>query len=285
MKMMTEEEKMYFLDFSSRMKKNTKKDYLEKLNELKHYIKKDLKNLKIEEARDYFEEIEDKYAKSTREKIYSYFHSFYEYLLDRELILENPLEKIEKTRVTREKNRDSVMSISEVTHLLEALEKVSIRDRAIIETLIFTGCIVSEIPEIRWSDLEVDENQNYFISLGRLRRRRILKVKKRLFDTYEKYGLMLGLNPVFEQREDKLFAGQGRKSITDRTVRIIVKKVMKSIDLEKYSARDLRHTFAALALYAGTPEEEVSRQLGWSAKNYGIRYKYVLNLIDDTSID
>lgn len=285
MKMMTEEEKAYFLDFSSKMKKNTKKDYLDKLNELKQYIKKDLKNLKIEEAKDYFEEIEDKYAKSTREKIYSYFHSFYQYLLDKDLILENPLEKIEKTRVTREKNRDSVMSISEVKYLLDELEKISIRDRAIIETLIFTGCIVSEIPEIRWSDLEVDEKQNYFISLGRLRRRRILKVKKRLFDTYEKYALMLGFNPVFEQREDRLFAGQGRKSITDRTVRIIVKKVMKSIKLEKYSARDLRHTFAALALYAGTPEEEVSRQLGWSAKNYGIRYKYVLNLIDDTSID
>ena len=55
--------------------------------------------------------------------------------------------------------------------------------------------------------------------------------------------------------------------------------------LKNYSAKDLRHSYAAISLLLGADKEEIQKQLGWSDKYYAIRYKNVIDFVDSESID
>lgn len=85
--------------------------------------------------------------------------------------------------------------------------------------------------------------------------------------------------------EDFVFTTQKSNSITDRNVRLIVRKALDNAGLCQYSAKDFRHSYAAIALRLGANESDIKKQLGWSDKYYAIRYKYVLNFVDSESID
>ncbi|MFR2553527.1 MAG: tyrosine-type recombinase/integrase, partial [Clostridioides difficile] len=85
--------------------------------------------------------------------------------------------------------------------------------------------------------------------------------------------------------DDFIFTTQKSNSITDRNVRLIVKKALDLAGLSQYSARDFRHSFAAISLRLGADESDVKNQLGWSDKYYAIRYKYVLNFVDSEIVD
>ena len=82
-----------------------------------------------------------------------------------------------------------------------------------------------------------------------------------------------------------VFTKKKSNSITDRNVRLIVKKALDLAGLPQYSAKDFRHSFAAISLRLGANEEDIKNQLGWSDKYYAIRYKYVLNFVDSESVD
>ena len=64
-----------------------------------------------------------------------------------------------------------------------------------------------------------------------------------------------------------------------------MKKALDYAGLSQYSAKDFRHSFAAISLRLGADEEDIKNQLGWSDKYYAIRYKYVLNFVDSESVD
>ena len=64
-----------------------------------------------------------------------------------------------------------------------------------------------------------------------------------------------------------------------------MKKALDYAWLSQYSAKDFRHSFAAISLRLGADEEDIKNQLGWSDKYYAIRYKYVLNFVDSESVD
>ena len=85
--------------------------------------------------------------------------------------------------------------------------------------------------------------------------------------------------------EDFVFTTQKSNYITDRNVRLIVRKALDLAGLSNYSAKDFRHSFVAISLRLGADEEDVKNQLGWSDKYYAIRYKYVLNFVDSQSVD
>ena len=73
------------------------------------------------------------YQKSTCEKIYSYLHSFYNYLKKEEYIEINPFRYVEKPTVSRIKSKDDVLSIQEINKLIDTLYKLNIRDKTKIE--------------------------------------------------------------------------------------------------------------------------------------------------------
>ena len=225
------------------------------------------------------------YKKSTCEKIYSYLHSFYNYLKKEEYIEINPFRYVEKPTVSRIKSKDDVLSIPEINKLIDTLYKLNIRDKTIIVFLITTGCLLNELVSLKWKDLMVDDKDNYYVRLGKKKKERIVKLHPYCFRLIEEYRHYSLLPEVIMPTEDFVFTTQKSNYITDRNVRLIVRKALDLAGLSNYSAKDFRHSFAAISLRLGADEEDVKNQLGWSDKYYAIRYKYVLNFVDSQSVD
>lgn len=275
-----------FKKFSKKLNPNTQHDYLSKIILFKEYIgEKDLINVDKDDCSRFVEEIQGKYAKSTCEKIYSYLHSFFNFLLKEGYIEMNPFRYVEKPTVTRIKTKEDVLSIQEINKLVNILPKLNIRDRVIIVFLVTTGCLLNELVNLKWKDLMLDENNNYYVRLGKGKKERVVKLHPYCFKLIEDYRDYSGLPEVILPSDDFVFTTQKSNSITDRNVRLIVKKALDLASLSKYSAKDFRHSYAAISLRLGADEQDIKKQLGWSDKYYAIRYKYVLNFVDSESID
>ena len=104
----------------------------------------------------------------------------------------------------------------------------------------------------------------------------------KLIEDYREHS---GLAQIISPNDEFVFTTQKSNSITDRNVRLIVQKALELAGLPQYSAKDFRHSFAAISLRLGADEEDIKNQLGWSDKYYAIRYKYVLNFVDSNSVD
>ncbi|MDK2585056.1 tyrosine-type recombinase/integrase [Romboutsia sedimentorum] len=275
-----------FKKFSKKLNLTTKHDYLSKIISFKEFIHdKELIYANKEDCTKFIANVKENYAKSTSEKIYSYLHSFYNFLLKEEYIEINPFRYVEKPEVSRIKNKDDVLSIQEINKLIEILYKLNIRDRVIIVFLITTGCLLNELVNLKWKDLMLDEKNNYYTKLGKGRKERIVKLHPYCFKLIEDYRNYSGLTEVIMPTEEFIFTTQKSNSITDRNVRLIVRKALDLAGLSQYSAKDFRHSFAAISLRLGADEEDIKNQLGWSDKYYAIRYKYVLNFVDSESVD
>ena len=275
-----------FKAFSKKLNPNTQNDYLSKVTLFKIFLKdKELVYATKEDCKVFIDDIQKNYAKSTCEKIYSYLHSFYNFLKKQEYIDINPFKFVEKPAVTRIKTKDDVLSIQEINKLIDAIPRLNIRDRVIIVFLVTTGCLLNELVALKWKDLIVDDKNNSYVKLGKGKKERVVKLHPYCFKLIEDYRNYSGLPEVIMPTENFIFTTQKSDSITDRNVRLIVKKALDIAGLSQYSAKDFRHSFAAISLRLGADECDIKNQLGWSDKYYAIRYKYVLNFVDSESID
>ncbi|MCI6456234.1 MAG: tyrosine-type recombinase/integrase [Clostridiales bacterium] len=283
---LTNEEFEIFQKFSIKMTPNTKKDYLSKVILFKEVIKVDnILDVTKDDCKNFIEFIEDEYALSTCEKIFSYLHSFYAYMKREKYIEINPFTFVKKPIVTREKGKKDVLSIQEINQLIDSLHKLNARDRLIMVFLVTTGCLLNELVKVKWKDLIVDENDNFYVRIGQGKKERVVKLHPYCFKLIESYRYFSGLSEVIIPTDDYIFTTQKSQSITDRNVRLIVKKAFDIAGLPQYSAKDLRHSYAAISLMLGADKEDIKKQLGWSDKYYAIRYKHVLNFVDSESID
>ncbi|MEG0180510.1 MAG: tyrosine-type recombinase/integrase [Peptostreptococcaceae bacterium] len=284
--LLNEYEYEIFKGFSKKHNPATKHDYLSKVILFKEFVKnKDLIEVTKEDCSKFMEVVKETYAKSTSEKIYSYLHSFYNFMKKEEYIGVNPFKLVKKPQVSRIKTKDDVLSIQEINKLIDSLPRLNMRDRLIMIFLITTGCLLNELVNLKWKDLMLDEKNNAYVRLGKNKKERVVKLHPYCFSIIEDYRGYLGLPELIVPNEDFVFISQKSNSITDRNVRMIVKKALDIAGLSNYSAKDFRHSFAAISLRLGAGEEDVKNQLGWSDKYYAIRYKYVLNFVDSESID
>ena len=275
-----------FKSFSKKLEPTTRHDYLSKVILFKKFLDdKELVYANKEDCKKFIEYVQTIYKKSTCEKIYSYLHSFYNYLKKEEYIDINPFRYVEKPVVTRMKNKDDVLSIDEINKLIDALYKLNSRDKTILVFLITTGCLLNELVDLKWKDLMVDDKDNYYVRLGKGKKDRIVKLHPYCFKLIEEYRRYSLLPEIIMPTEEFVFTTQKSNHITDRNVRLIVRKALDMAGLSSYSAKDFRHSFAAISLRLGADEEDIKNQLGWSDKYYAIRYKYVLNFVDSQSVD
>ncbi|MBC5996249.1 recombinase [Romboutsia ilealis] len=283
---LTDSEFELFNQFSQKLNPNTKHDYLSKIVLMKAFLEeKDLLEVTKYECNEFIDYVKDKYAKSTCEKIYSYLHSFYNFMNKKNYIEINPFTYVKKPEVSRIKTKDDVLSVQEINKLVEILPKLNIRDRVIMIFLATTGCLLNELVNLKWKDIMMDDKNNTYVKLGKNKKERVVKLHPYCFKLIEYYRDYSGLSEIILPTDDFVFTTQKSNSITDRNVRLIVKKALDYAGLSQYSAKDFRHSFAAISLRLGADEEDIKNQLGWSDKYYAIRYKYVLNFVDSESVD
>ncbi|MBE6154949.1 MAG: tyrosine recombinase [Firmicutes bacterium] len=253
---------LYELNYSNKTTltyKNALKEYGEFLN-----LKKlNFLNITSDNANSYKAHlIASNYENKTSSLHLSTVRSFYNYLIEINVLKNNVFSNIKNPKV--EKKLPNFLNNSETDRMFNDIKwdnDLDVRNNLIIEFLYATGLRVSELCNIKLKDLN-SSNKSIKV-LGKGSKERIVFYKacnEYLFDYYLNTSRINILNGI---SSEYLFTSKSGKSLTTRTVEEIVKKYsIKNNIKSKVTPHTLRHTYATDLLNNDADIRSVGELLG-----------------------
>ena len=266
-------------EFGNHIKKKNYSDntYISYMNDLYYFfmfIKKDLDKVNENDIRDYLEHlnIKKETASSIRRRISS-FKSFYKFLylngfMDKK---DYPLSKIAYPKM--EKKLPKFIYYNDLLEILDESTRDSdgARDRLILEMLYATGVRVSELVNIKYSD--IDYNNRRIRVCGKGNKERIVYFGEYALDALNEYTSTHKKN-----EQGYVFTNSKGGALTDRGVRYIIDNLMKKLSVKVHvTPHVLRHTFATDMLNNGCDIKIVQELLGHSSLRTTEIYTHVTN--------
>ena len=196
-------------------------------------------------------------------RIISGLKSFFSYLNFEEYRKDNPLVLIETPKLGRK--LPDTLSVEEIDALIDAIDLSSHegeRNRAILETLYGCGLRVSELVELKISDLFFDEG---FIKVtGKGNKQRFIPIGGMTQKYIELYrNEVRNFQNVHKGHEDTLFLNRRGKKLTRAMIFTIIKRLAVKIDLQKtIRPHTFRHSFATHLLQNGADLRSIQLMLG-----------------------
>ena len=196
-------------------------------------------------------------------RIISGLKSFFSYLIFEDYRQDNPLELIESPKLGRK--LPDTLSVQEIDNLIEAVDlstNEGERNRAILETLYGCGLRVSELVELKISDLFFEEgfvkitgkgNKQRFVPIAEITQKyiTIYKDEVRCHQSIQK------------EASDTLFLNRRGKKLTRAMIFTIIKRLAVEINLLKtISPHTFRHSFATHLLENGADLRSIQMMLG-----------------------
>ncbi len=196
-------------------------------------------------------------------RIISGLKSFFSYLIFEDYRNDSPMELIESPRLGRK--LPDTLSLNDIDNLIAAIDlskPEGERNRALLETLYGCGLRVSELVNLKISDLFFEEG---FIKItGKGNKQRFVPIS----DETKKYILLyknLIRSHLHIQKgfEDTLFLNRRGKQLTRAMVFTIIKDLAVAINLNKsISPHTFRHSFATHLLENGADLRAIQLMLG-----------------------
>ena len=252
---------------------NTEISYKEDITNFLNYLeKKQLNYKKIdgEIIRDYLKYLDEaKLKNSTIARRISALRTFYNYLLNKNIVDTNLFNSIRNPKL--EKKLPNYLSYEELAKILDNIDistKIGLRNRLLVEMFYATGCRVSEMINIKVSD--INKSNNSIRIMGKGKKMRIVYFGEYARDYLDRYLPLIDTDYLFTQESgDKL-------SIHD--VEYIISDLVKNLALKTHvTPHTLRHTFATHLLNNGADIKTVQELLGHSSLNTTGIYTHVSN--------
>lgn len=209
-----------------------------------------------------FETFKEIKSAKTQARLLSSIHSFYRFLLYHHYIEQDPSELIEMPRI--EKKLPEVLSIEEIDAMIGQIDMSKPeghRNRAIIEMLYGSGLRVSELTELRLSNIY--RKEGYMRILGKGNKQRLVPISP-VADEQFGYWLrdrsMLDIKP---EASDIAFLNHYGRQLTRAMIFTIVKRLAEAAGIRKtISPHTLRHSFATHLLQNGADLRIIQQLLG-----------------------
>ncbi len=199
----------------------------------------------------------------TQARIISGLKGFFNYLVFEHLRPENPMDLIETPKIGRK--LPDVLSVEEINTLIGAIDLSTPhgeRNRAMLETLYGCGLRVSELIQLKLSDLYFDED---FIKVtGKGNKQRLVPISginKKYIDFYRK--LIRPHQPIGDDHADVLFLNRRGKPLSRAMVFTIIQRLKEKVGLKKkIGPHTFRHSFATHLLENGVDLRAIQQMLG-----------------------
>jgi integrase/recombinase XerC len=221
--------------------------------------------------RRYLASMHKELAKSTIGRKLAAIRSLFRFLLRRGILAKNPAELVGTPK--KEKKLPFHLNIDEVTTLVEApaeADILSIRDKAILETLYSSGLRVSELTGLNIGG--IDAGRGTVRVLGKGGKERIVPLGGKATEALAGYLDARGNPP----REAPLFINSRGGRLTRRSVARIVERYMRHLTtMKKASPHTLRHTFATHLLEGGADLRAIQEMLGHASLSTTQKYTHV----------
>jgi len=199
----------------------------------------------------------------SRARILSGVKGFFKYLMLEEAIDVDPSQQVEGPKMSRK--LPEVLSVEEID-LMEASFDLSKpegqRNKAIIETLYSCGLRVSELINLRITDLNFE--QGFIRVVGKGDKERLIPIGKKAIKEINLYMPDRNSLPRIEKSsENILFLNRRGKGLTRVMVFTIVKNAARDAGVKKeISPHTLRHSFATHLVEGGADIRIVQEMLG-----------------------
>jgi len=261
-------------DFSTYLKlerglsKNSITSYILDIKKLKNYLlEHDIKSTPIKIKANTIQEFIYEAAKTlnarSQSRLISGLRGFFDYLIFENYRDTNPLALIESPKIGRK--LPDTLSIEEIDAIISAIDLSNPqgeRNRAIIETLYSCGLRVSELTNLKISDLFFDEG---FIKVtGKGNKQRFVPISpltQKYINIYK--NAIRPHIPIIEEYRDTLFLNRRGKQLTRAMIFTIVKQLTEKAGIHKtISPHTFRHSFATHLLENGADLRAIQLMLG-----------------------
>ena len=199
----------------------------------------------------------------TQARIISGIKQFYGYLLLENYITVDPSELLDQPKVGRK--LPEVLTIEEIDRLIDALDmskNESHRNKAIIETLYSCGLRVSELVNLRFSDLFFEEG--FIRVIGKGNKERLVPVSASVEKEISIYNDHIRRHQNIKKGDENVvFLNRRGGKLTRVMIFTIIKDLAERISLQKtISPHTFRHSFATHLLEGGANLRAIQEMLG-----------------------
>ncbi len=204
---------------------------------------------------------------TSQARVISGVRSFYQFLFYTGKIPYNPAERLVSPKTGR--HLPEVLSFDEIEQMIDALESGAMnidehlvrRNRAIIEVLYGSGLRVSELVNLKFSDIRFDEG--FMIIRGKGDKQRMVPVSDMSVEQIHLYEPLRNKLDIKKGEEDFVFLNRRGAHLTRTMVLIMLKNLALLAGIKKtISPHTLRHSFATSMLEGGANLRVIQMLLG-----------------------
>ena len=258
----------HYLRIERGLSDNSIKNYSWDITKLINFLKDNSlndnpKQVQKETLQQFIYEVAKTMNPRSQARIISGLKSFFNYLVFEDYREDNPMDLIESPKIGRK--LPDTLSEDEINKIIEAIDLSKAegeRNRAMLETLYGCGLRVSELVDLKISDLFFEED---FIKVtGKGDKQRfvpISEVNKKYITIYRKEVRVH--QDIKKGFEDILFLNRRGRQLTRAMIFTIIKRLAVEIDLKKsISPHTFRHSFATHLLQNGADLRAIQQMLG-----------------------
>jgi integrase/recombinase XerD len=202
-------------------------------------------------------------SSKSQARIISGMTSFFDYLTLENLIETNPCRQLDRPKY--ERKLPDTLSQDEINTILKSIDlskKHGERNRTIVETLYSCGLRVSELVNLKCSNLFLKDS--YMIVVGKGYKQRLIPLNKTIKKYLRNYITKIRAHQSIEKgHEDYVFLNNRGKKLTRMMIFTIVKRLVEKLGLQKtISPHTFRHSFASHLLEGGADLRAIQSMLG-----------------------
>ncbi len=249
-----------YLKYERKLSHNTYLSYRYNLIKIESFFtNKDLIDLNSDDIKEFIYKLKEK--SKTKAHYITVLRSFYNYMLDREVIKKNPCDNIKLPKL--EKKLPNFLTEEEVNKLLDIrlVKPIHYRDKAMLEVLYATGIRITELLDLRLENIYLEDD--YIKVMGKGSKERIVPIG----DITKKY-LVMYINEyrnfiLKERQSEYLFVNYNGKRMSRQGFFKILKRYCQEANIKKeISPHILRHSFATHLLNNGADLRVIQELLG-----------------------
>ena len=255
-----------YLQLEKSLSANSIDAYWRDLDKLRNFADEKgikIQDIKYEDLQEFVAELHDiGIHPRSQARIISGIKSFYHFLLLEDYIQDDPTELLESPKIGTK--LPVVLSVNEINAILDSIDLSTPeghRNRAMLEVLYSCGLRVSELVNLKFSDIYPKEG---FIKVeGKGNKQRLVPISEIALKEIEMYLPDRGVMTVKPGNEDILFLNRRGSKLTRVMVFLIIKQHVALAGINKtVSPHTFRHSFATHLLEGGANLRAIQDMLG-----------------------
>ena len=257
----------YYLKVERSLADNSVNAYIRDIRKLADFcskIKVDELNISVNEIREFIADLNSKNISArSQARIISGVKAFFKYLIIEDYITNDPTMLIENPKIGLK--LPEVLSVGEIELIISSIDlsnKQGERNRAILETLYSCGLRVTELINLKISNINFKEG--YIKVIGKGDKERLTPIGSNALKFISIYVNEVRIHQkILKNHEDFVFLNNRGSKLSRVMIFTLIKRIVDKVGIKKkVSPHTFRHSFATHLIEGGADLRAVQEMLG-----------------------